>query len=129
VPLIIAQPFEGSIGLCSYTADHGHGRSHQTESAEGSCRAAGRQPHAAAREAATIRIRARRESRPQGRAWCREIMRLTKIIAGRDSWAGPSKTVREAGKVPWMNLPQLEDRGAAIVAESNRSMATRPRPN
>ena len=38
-----------------------------------------------------------------GGPWRREIMRLTKVITGREIWAGRSKTVRRDGKVCRIN--------------------------
>jgi hypothetical protein len=40
-----------------------------------------------------------------GAPWRREIIRLTKQISGKDTWAGPSKTVRRDGAVIRMNIP------------------------
>jgi hypothetical protein len=40
--------------------------------------------------------------------WRREIMRLTKLITGREIWAGPSKTVRVNGSIIRMNAPHPE---------------------
>jgi hypothetical protein len=43
-----------------------------------------------------------------GEPWRREIMRLTKLITGREIWAGPSKTMRVNGSVIRMNAPRPE---------------------
>jgi hypothetical protein len=43
-----------------------------------------------------------------GAPWRREIMRLTKLITGREIWAGPSKTMRVNGSVMRMNAPHPE---------------------
>jgi hypothetical protein len=43
-----------------------------------------------------------------GAPWRREIIRLTKLIIGKDIWAGPSKTVRRDGKVVRLNAPHPE---------------------
>jgi hypothetical protein len=40
-----------------------------------------------------------------GEPWRREIMRLTKLITGKDIWAGRSLTARQNGKVVRMNKP------------------------
>jgi hypothetical protein len=43
-----------------------------------------------------------------GAPWRREIMRLTKLITGKDIWAGRSKTVRCDGKVVRINAANPE---------------------
>jgi hypothetical protein len=43
-----------------------------------------------------------------GQPWRREIMRLTKLITGKDIWAGASKTVRHDGSIIRMNAPHPE---------------------
>jgi hypothetical protein len=51
--------------------------------------------------------------------------RLMKMIAGREIGAGPSKTVRQAGKVVREEHPSSRDRRALADARANRSMAAR----
>jgi hypothetical protein len=43
-----------------------------------------------------------------GEPWRREIMRLTKVITGRQIWAGRSKTMRVNGSIIRMNAPHPE---------------------
>jgi hypothetical protein len=57
-----------------------------------------------------------------GKPWRREIMRLTKLITGKDIWAGSSKTMRINGSVVRRNAPH---RRAIAGAESHRALATR----
>ena len=49
-----------------------------------------------------------------GEPWRREIMRLTKIITGRDIWAGRSKTARSNGRVIRIHLPHPETGEASL---------------
>jgi hypothetical protein len=50
-----------------------------------------------------------------GEPWRREIMRLTRAIKGVDIWAGPSKTVRLAGKVVRMNIAHPDSRKPSLT--------------
>jgi len=54
--------------------------------------------------------------------WRREIMRLTKIITGKDIWAGPSKTVRRDGVVVRINAPHPQT-GEASLPQKNSALA------
>jgi hypothetical protein len=40
-----------------------------------------------------------------GEPWRREIMRLTKLITGKDIWAGRTKTARRDGRIVRINAP------------------------
>jgi hypothetical protein len=49
-----------------------------------------------------------------GEPWRREIMRLTKLIAGTTIWAGPSKVVRQSGKATRINAPHPETKEPSL---------------
>jgi hypothetical protein len=41
-----------------------------------------------------------------GEPWRREIMRLTKVITGKEIWAGASKSMRQNGSFVRRNVPR-----------------------
>ena len=106
VPLVITntQPFGHRIGFCSYDPDTS-GRTitlnvparHKVLVADN-----GTLLH----EMLHQYLNERGENpKHAGEPWRREIMRLTKVITGRDVWAGRSKTVRANGSIIRMNAP------------------------
>jgi len=50
-----------------------------------------------------------------GQPWRREIMRLTKIITGKEIWAGRSKTARRDGRVVRINAPHPETKTPSLT--------------
>jgi hypothetical protein len=106
VPLVISntQPFGKRIGFCSYDPD-ASGRTitlnvprcHHTLLADN---------NTLLHEMVHQFLNERGEdAKHRSNGWRREIMRLTKIITGKNIWAGPSKTVRRDGVVVRINAP------------------------
>jgi hypothetical protein len=54
------------------------------------------------------------DSKHAGAPWRREVIRLTKLITGKDVWAGASKTARRDGKVIRINAPHPETGEASL---------------
>jgi hypothetical protein len=54
------------------------------------------------------------DSTHAGAPWRREIMRMTKLITGKTIWAGPSKTVRQNGKVVRINASHPETKESSL---------------
>lgn len=109
VPLVISntQPFGRSLAFCSYSPDAG-GRTITLNVPR-------HHNHLVADNDSLLhemihQFLFERGERPthDGAGWRREIMRLTRQIAGNDVWAGPSKPMRRDGRVIRANAPHPE---------------------
>src|SRR5262245_21855516 len=100
VPLVITntQPFGKRIGFCSYDPD-ASGRT-ITLNVPGRYNGLLADNDTLLHEMLHQYLFERGENaKHAGEPWRREIMRLTKVITGREIWAGRSKTVRDNGTV------------------------------
>lgn len=114
VPLVITntQPFGKVLAFCSYSPDGRHGRTitlnvprkHSILLADNTSLL-----HEMIHQ---LLFESGDDARHESEGWRREIMRLNKLITGREIWAGRSQAIRrkEAGKsrVVRANLPHPE---------------------
>jgi hypothetical protein len=118
VPLVItnAQPFGRRIGFCSY--NHGGasaaGRTITLNIPKDHNRLVADNNTLLHEQVHQFLFERGEYPRHDGGPWRREIMRLTKLITGKDVWAGPSKTARIDGKVVRMNAPHPETGAASL---------------
>jgi hypothetical protein len=105
VPLVITNtlPFGKRLAFCSYGGPHSPGRTITLNIPKDHCRLLA-DNNTLLHEMLHQYLFERGEyPSHDGEPWRREIMRLTKVITGREIWAGPSVTVRRDCKVVRIN--------------------------
>ena len=111
IPIIITrtQPFGRAIGVCSGgTGERSWGRLIQLNR-PGSHNFLVADYNTLLHEMVHQFLQERGEnSHHNSQSWCREIMRLTKMITGNEIWAGRSKTARRDKRVARINEPHPE---------------------
>jgi hypothetical protein len=110
VPIVIthAQPFGGRLAFCSYGSAVNGGRTITLNLPKVHNRLVADKDTLLHEQVHQFLFERGEKASHDSGPWRREIMRLTKVITGKEVWAGPSKTARKDGKVVRLNAPHPE---------------------